>query len=77
MKDNRYLQLEGANCPSCAYTIERVGRKLDGVDDVHVETDLEKVKVDFSTDDRALQDATLAQLVKVVQRIGYNATIEK
>jgi copper chaperone CopZ len=76
MKTERYLRLYGANCPSCAYTIERVGKRLPKVQDVHVDTANARVEVDFDSADEQEQKVTLAKLVEVIQRIGYDATVE-
>lgn len=75
MKTQRFLHLEGATCPSCAYTIEKVGRKLEGVEDVHVNSAMSRVDVDFGVDGSVVQDVTLDRLVHVVRQIGYDASI--
>ncbi len=75
MKKERFLRLYGANCPSCAYTIERVGRRLPKVEEVKVETANSQVRVSFDSADEEEQKGTLAKLVEVIQRIGYDATI--
>ncbi len=75
MKKERFLRLYGANCPSCAYTIERVGRRLPKVEEVKVETAKSQVRVSFDSADEEEQKGTLAKLVEVIQRIGYDATI--
>ena len=76
MKSERYLKLYGANCPSCAYTIERAGRHLSQVESVHVDIANSQAKVVFNTADAEVQNAALAKLVEVVQRIGYDATLQ-
>ncbi len=76
MNTERYLQLYGANCPSCAYSIERVGKRLSKVQDVHVDTANARVKIVFDSADEQEQKVTLAKLVEVIQRIGYDATVE-
>ncbi|MFP4268354.1 MAG: heavy-metal-associated domain-containing protein [Spirochaetaceae bacterium] len=75
MKSERYLKLYGANCPSCTYTIERVGRRLSHVENVHVDTSNSQVKVVFDSADAKEQRVTLAKLIEVIQRIGYDATV--
>lgn len=75
MKTHRSLHIEGATCPSCAYTIERVGRKLKGVEDVYVNSALSRVDIDFTVDDSGIQNAALDRLVHVVRQLGYDASI--
>lgn len=75
MKSERYLKLYGAQCPACAYTIERVGKRLSHVEDVHVDTSNSQVKVVFDSAADEEQRVTLAKLIEVIQRIGYDATI--
>jgi len=73
MKSERYLKLHGANCPACAYTIERAGKRLSPVESVHVDALNSQAKVVFNSADAEEQDAVLAELIEVIQRIGYNA----
>ncbi len=40
------LDLDGANCPGCIYTIERAGRRLAGVSEVRVDAGRQEVRVD-------------------------------
>jgi cation transport ATPase len=75
MKTNRYLDLKGATCASCAYTIERTGRKLDGVEDVHVDAADAKVEVTFSEHEADKQREVLEKIQKVIQLLGYDADI--
>ena len=74
MEQERKLQLYGANCPSCAYTIERVGKRLPKVRDVKVDVVNDQVTIVFDSASEEEQKLTLAKLVEVVQRIGYDAT---
>ena len=76
MNTERYVKLYGANCPSCAYTIERVGKRLPKVRDIQVDTAAARVNVVFDSSDEQEQKVTLAKLVEVIQRIGYDATVE-
>ncbi|MFO7849181.1 MAG: cation transporter [Spirochaetia bacterium] len=75
MKSERYLRLLGANCPSCAYTIERVGKRLSHVESVHVDISNSQAKVVFDSADEEEQRVVLAKLIEVIQRIGYDATV--
>jgi copper chaperone CopZ len=75
MEYRRTLQLQGANCASCAYSIEHIGRKLKGVDEVKVDAASETVTVDFSEGDHQFQQQALHKIIEVVRKLGYEATI--
>jgi len=75
MKSERYLKLYGANCTSCAYTIERVGKRLSPVESVHVDISNSQAKVVFDSEESEEQRVALAKLIEVIQRIGYDATV--
>ncbi len=65
------IELYGATCGNCVYTIEHVGRKIKGIEDVHVDTSTGKVYVEY----RGENDDPLQKIVSVVERIGYTAEI--
>ena len=75
MKQERYLTLHGASCASCAYAIEKFGRRLDGVQDIHVDGLYARVKVDFSIEEEQQQNRSLRKLIDLVRKIGYDAAI--
>ncbi|MGM0432651.1 MAG: cation transporter [Spirochaetota bacterium] len=75
MKMKRYLHLKGATCASCAYTIEKVGRKMDGVEDIRVNSGLSQVEVTVSQPDEEKQTEILENIRSVVRKIGYDADI--
>lgn len=64
------LSLSGATCGSCVYTIEHIGKKLPGVEDVYVDVPTGKVYVDYVGNDE-----TLEKVVEIVRKIGYDANI--
>jgi copper chaperone CopZ len=64
------LDLEGAHCASCAYTIEHLGRKVQGVRDIRVVTDKREVHVAYEGNPGSLE-----KIVEIVKLIGYSATI--
>lgn len=64
------LDIEGAHCASCAYTIEYLGRKVDGVEDVRVVTARGEALVEYDGNPGSLE-----RIVEIVKRIGYNASI--
>jgi cation transport ATPase len=71
MKDKiAILDLKGANCASCSYTIEHLGRKVEGVRDVRVIPGKAEVHVEYGGNPGSLEKIT-----EIVRRIGYNATI--
>jgi copper chaperone CopZ len=64
------LDLEGAHCASCAYTIEHLGRKVDGVKDIRVVAATGEAHVDFEGNPGSLE-----KIVEIVRHIGYDASI--
>jgi copper chaperone CopZ len=64
------LDLKGAHCASCAYTIEHLGRKIQGVRDIRVITDKGEVHVEYEGNPDSLE-----RIVEIVKRIGYSASI--
>lgn len=75
MKKERYLNLHGANCASCAFAIEKFGRRLEGVTDIQVDSLNSQVKVDFDIEEEERQNSTLKSIVDLVRRIGYDADV--
>lgn len=66
------LSLEGATCAACVYTIERIGRKLPGIDDLSV--DASEGRIDVIYDGKR---DSLEEIVKIVDRLGYSAEIRE
>jgi copper chaperone CopZ len=64
------LDLQGANCASCAFTIEHLGRKVQGVKAVRVVTDKNEVRVSYEGNPGSLE-----KIVEIVRRLGYDASI--
>lgn len=64
------LELEGAHCASCAYTIEHLGRKVEGVRDIRVITATGEAHVEYEGNPGSLET-----IVEIVKRIGYGASI--
>jgi Cu2+-exporting ATPase len=62
------LDVDGARCASCSYTIERLGRKVPGVEEVRVHPDSQEIHVTYGGD-----PAALAEIVRIVGRLGYEA----
>ncbi len=64
------LDLKGAHCASCAYTIEHLGRKIEGVKDVHVETGKQEIQVSYGGNPGSLE-----RIIEIVKYLGYDASI--
>ncbi len=64
------LDLEGADCASCAYAIEHTGRKVSGVSDVYVDINAGQARVEYAGDRSSLE-----RITKIVRSLGYDATI--
>jgi copper chaperone CopZ len=64
------LDLKGASCASCAFTIEHLGRKIGGVRDVQVNAGNQQIHVEYEGNPGSLE-----RIVEIVKRIGYSASI--
>ena len=62
------FDLEGATCASCAFAIEHIGRKIDGIDSIRVDAKRHEIIVDYHGDNEALE-----QIPKIVDTLGYRA----
>ena len=70
MKKTGILELHGAHCASCAYTIEHVGRKIAGIKSVRVYAADGRVEVGYEGD-----PAVLDKVAEIVKNIGYSADV--
>jgi cation transport ATPase len=68
MAETAVFRLHGATCPSCAMTIEKYGRKLEGVEDIRVDASTEEIRVSYSGSEEVLQE-----IPKIVKQLGYKA----
>lgn len=64
------LDVDGAHCPSCVYTIEHLGRKVKGVRDIFVDASKHEIHVTYEGNPGSLE-----RIVEIVRYIGYNAKI--
>ena len=64
------LDLKGGSCASCAYTIEHLGKKVQGVTDVRVVSDKGEIHVQYGGNPGSLE-----KILEIVSLIGYSATI--
>lgn len=69
---NRVLKVEGMTCASCAQTIEKSIRKLDGVVGVNVNFATEKLTMSYEP-----QLLRVSDIKKAVENAGYKAIEEK
>lgn len=67
---NAVIELKGAHCASCSYTIEHLGRKIPGIHDIRVDAAKGEIHVDYEGNNKSLEDVT-----EIVHRIGYGAWI--
>jgi copper chaperone CopZ len=65
-----YLDLKGANCASCVFTIEHLGRKVQGVTDIKVNTPNSEIMVEYEGNPGSLE-----RIAEIVRKIGYDAKI--
>jgi len=66
------LDVDGANCPSCAYTIEHLGRKVQGVSEIKVDTVSRQVHVRYGGNPGSLE-----RIAEIVRLLGYQAAIRR
>jgi len=64
------IDVDGAHCASCAFTIEHLGRKVDGVKDIRVVTGNGEIHVSFEGNTGSLE-----RIVQIVKHLGYEASI--
>ncbi len=65
-----YLDLEGANCPSCVFAIETNGRRVNGVSDIRVDTSAQRIHVLYEGNPDSLE-----RIADIVRRLGYEARV--
>jgi len=69
--ENKILKVEGMTCAACAKTIERVSKKLPGVEDSSVNIATEKLKISY--DDSLIK---LSDIQNAVEKAGYKILVE-
>lgn len=68
-KNEILLDMISFGCGSCAYAIEKMGRKIEGVDEIHVSLSDEQVRIVYHGDHRA---DIIRQVSEMVHRIGHD-----
>lgn len=71
VRDSVSLKIEGMTCASCAMNVEKVLRKLDGVESVSVSVSLGKAHVEYNA-----PLVSPEQMKAAVDGIGYKASLE-
>lgn len=64
------MDMDGATCTSCVYTIERVGSKLKGVYECYVDRDSSQIQLVYDG-----ESETLDRVTELVRKIGYTAVV--
>jgi Cu+-exporting ATPase len=64
------LDLKGAHCASCAYAIEHLGRKVQGVSGVTVDAAAQEIRVEYEGNPGSLEG-----IAEIVRRLGYEAQV--
>lgn len=64
------LELSGGRCASCAYTIEHLGRKVQGVTEVRVDSASGEIRVRYEGNPGSLE-----RIAQIVRRLGYEARV--
>ncbi len=64
------IDMTGANCASCAYTIEHLGRKVEGVKNLFVDAARRRIHVTYGGNPGSLE-----RIAQIVRTIGYDASI--
>jgi copper chaperone CopZ len=67
---NAILDLQGAHCASCAFTIEHLGKKVQGIRNVRVVSAKGEIHVHYEGNPGSLE-----KIVEIVRTLGYNASI--
>ncbi len=65
------INITGANCTSCVYTIEHVGRKFSGVRECYVDRNTSQIQLEYDG-----RRETIDSIIQLVDKIGYSAVID-
>ncbi len=67
--DEIVLDMLGFGCASCVYTIEKMGRKLAGVKEIHASLGDRQIRI---TCEPAQRQQIIEQISDMVRRIGHD-----
>jgi copper chaperone CopZ len=62
------LATDGLRCASCAYAVERLGRKIVGVEEVRVDVATGEIRLTFDGN-----PLTVGRITDLVSRLGHSA----
>lgn len=65
------MEMMGFGCASCAYTIEKLGKKIDGIDAIKVNLGDNRITVEHHGDKENLAE----QISSIVDRIGHDVKL--
>lgn len=68
---NKILNIEGMTCAACAKAIERVTKKLDGVENSSVNIATEKLNINYDKN-----KVSIEQIEKAIEKAGYKGKLE-
>lgn len=71
MSRETILKTDGLHCASCAYAVERLGRKVSGVEDVRVDAASGTIVVRL--EDGADSARAIDEVGTIVRRLGHSA----
>ncbi|MFT8313797.1 MAG: heavy metal translocating P-type ATPase [Clostridium sp.] len=71
MEVSKTLKIEGMTCAACAKAVERVSKKLEGVEEANVNLATEKLNISFDEAKVSIPDIQAA-----IEKAGYKALIE-
>jgi copper chaperone CopZ len=64
------LDVTGANCASCVFAIEHLGRKVQGVSDIRVDAARQEIHVHYEGNPGSLE-----RIAQFVRQLGYEAKV--
>ena len=64
------LDMQKFGCGSCVYTIEKMGRKVKGVDTIHVDLAKYEIHLEYNG-----EREVLLAIRDIVRRIGHDAVV--
>lgn len=70
--ESKTLKIEGMTCAACAKAVERVSKKIDGVDSANVNFATEKLNISYDANKVKVQD-----IQKAIEKAGYKAVEEE
>ncbi len=62
------MDMTGFGCTSCAYAIEKAGRRIDGVENMIVDLATHEIRITYNGN----RDDIAAALVALVNRLGHD-----